>query len=58
LRPFCEIHLSAISKRSFVKGENLLKYWKRFLNNDAGVRWMEIWLFVVLEYWLQKNNVE
>jgi len=58
LRTFCETHLLAISKREFIKGEQLLGYWKRFLNNNTSVRWMEIWLFVVLEYWLQKNNAE
>lgn len=58
LRSFCENHLLAISSRDFIKGPQLMMYWKRFLNGDQSVRWMEIWLFVVLEYWLQKNNVE
>lgn len=57
LRTFCESHLIAISERDFIKGDQLMLYWKRFLSGDDSVRWMEIWLFVVLEYWLQKNNV-
>jgi asparagine synthase (glutamine-hydrolysing) len=57
LRTFCESHLLAISERDFIKGPQLMLYWKRFLSGDESVRWMEIWLFVVLEYWLQRNNV-
>ena len=57
LRTFCESHLSAAAERDFIKGSQLMLYWKRFLSGDESVRWMEIWLFVVLEYWLQKNNV-
>ena len=57
LRSFCESHLNGISEREFIKGPQLKLYWKKFLSGDESVRWMEIWLFVVLEYWLQKNNV-
>ena len=57
LRTFCESHLNAAAERDFIKGPQLMLYWKRFLRGDESVRWMEIWLFVVLEYWLQKNNV-
>jgi asparagine synthase (glutamine-hydrolysing) len=58
LRTFCETHLQRIAQRDFINGENLLDYWHRFLNNDKSVRWMEIWLFVILEYWLEKNGIE
>jgi asparagine synthase (glutamine-hydrolysing) len=58
LRSFCEVHLQRIAQRDFINGDNLLKYWQRFLNNDASVRWMEIWLFVILEYWLEKNGID
>jgi asparagine synthase (glutamine-hydrolysing) len=58
LRSFCESHLHRIAQRDFINGKNLLAYWQRFLNNDASVRWMEIWLFVILEYWLEKNGIE
>lgn len=58
LRSFCEERLQRIAQRDFINGKNLLVYWQRFLNNDASVRWMEIWLFVILEYWLEKNGIE
>jgi len=58
LRSFCENHLQRIAQRDFINGKNLLAYWQRFLNNDTSVRWMEIWLFVILEYWMEKNEIE
>ena len=57
LRSFCEEHINKISQRPFINGEQLQNYWLRFLKGDKNIRWAEIWLFVVLEYWLEKNNV-
>jgi asparagine synthase (glutamine-hydrolysing) len=57
LRSFCETRLHRIAQRDFINGKNLLAYWQRFLNNDKSVRWMEIWLFVILEYWMEKNSI-
>lgn len=57
LRSFCEERIHNISQRSFVNGPALTKYWNRFLAGDKNIRWGEIWLFVVLEYWLEKNEV-
>ena len=58
LRSFCDSHLQMAAQRDFINGNNLMKYWKRFLQNDSGVRWMEIWLFVILEYWMERNGIE
>lgn len=58
LRSFCEEQLKALAAYSFINEAELKKYWNRFVNNDASVRWTEIWLFVVLSYWLQKNGIE
>jgi asparagine synthase (glutamine-hydrolysing) len=57
LRPFCEARLQRMYQRSFINGVELRQYWQRFLKGDPAVRWAEIWLFVVLEYWMEKNNV-
>ncbi len=57
LQSFCAYYLKKIGERPFIKSNELNKYWKRFLEGDTSVRWMEIWLFVVLEYWLEKNGV-
>jgi asparagine synthase (glutamine-hydrolysing) len=57
LKGFCDRYIKNIAQRPFIKGDNLLNYWSRFLAGDKNVRWSEIWLFVVLEYWLEKNGV-
>jgi asparagine synthase (glutamine-hydrolysing) len=58
LREFCELRLKKLAQRDFIKGGSLPSYWSRFLQGDARVRWSELWLFVVLEYWMEKNNIE
>jgi len=57
LRSFCDAHLKNIAQRPFVKGDQLMAYWHRFLAGDKNTRWSELWLFVVLEHWLEKNEV-
>jgi asparagine synthase (glutamine-hydrolysing) len=57
LRSFCEQRIRNMADRPFINGGALLAYWQRFLNGDEKTRWSEIWLFVVLEYWLEKNGV-
>lgn len=58
LRSFCEARINAISERDFMNPKAVKQLWNSFLKNDLNVRWMEIWLLVVLEYWLSKNNIE
>jgi asparagine synthase (glutamine-hydrolysing) len=58
LRVFCEKRIRNLAERKFINGKELLNYWRQFLNNDPVVRWSEVWLFVVLEYWMEKNQVE
>jgi asparagine synthase (glutamine-hydrolysing) len=57
LRGFCELYLRRIGERDFIRSRELMQYWKRFLQGDTSVRWMELWLFVILEYWLERNDV-
>lgn len=58
LQSFCALQIKGLSQREFIKGEALLKYWNRFLQRDPSVRWMELWQFVVLGYWLNKNGIK
>ena len=58
LRTFCDNHIKNLAQRPFMNEKELLSYWQRFLSGDKGIRWAEIWVFVVLEHWLQKNGVE
>jgi len=58
LKTFCEERLNGISERSFINGDALMQRWRSFQKGDGDVRWMELWLFVILEHWLQKNHVD
>ncbi|HEV2352702.1 MAG TPA: asparagine synthase C-terminal domain-containing protein, partial [Puia sp.] len=58
LRSFCDRHIRNIAGRPFIHADRLTALWQRFLAGDKQVRWPEIWLFVVLEYWLEKNGVQ
>jgi asparagine synthase (glutamine-hydrolysing) len=58
LRSFCDQHIRNMADRPFVHGQQLMTAWRRFLAGDEDVRWSEIWLFVVLDYWLLKNGME
>ncbi len=56
LRSFCETHINEMAKRDFIQGVNLKNTWNRFLKGDPDIRWQEMWLFVVLNYWMDKNG--
>lgn len=55
---FCDRHIRNMAARPFIHGDGLLSYWKDFLKGDKGIRWPEIWLFVVLDHWMERNQVE
>ncbi|HEV2478853.1 MAG TPA: asparagine synthase (glutamine-hydrolyzing) [Puia sp.] len=57
LRSFCNEKIRNIALRPFVREKELIGRWERFQAGDPQVRWSEIWLFVVLEHWLENNNV-
>jgi asparagine synthase (glutamine-hydrolysing) len=58
LRSFCETQIGHIAQRDFIQGDALKIFWNRFLSGDPNIRWQEIWLFVVLNYWMEKNGCE
>jgi asparagine synthase (glutamine-hydrolysing) len=58
LRAFCDKHIRQMAQRDFINGDRLNLTWKLFLAGDKNIRWMEMWLFVVLEYWMEKNGIE
>ena len=58
LRDFCDQRIRSLSERDFIHGKPLRAYWQRFLAGDKHISWSEIWQFVVLEYWMEKNGVQ
>jgi asparagine synthase (glutamine-hydrolysing) len=55
---FCESQIHEFSERDFVQKENLVSYWKRFAKEDPAVKWIQLWQFVVLNHWMNKNGIE
>lgn len=58
LRDFCRLRIESMAARPFINGKQLLRLWADYLRGDQQVKWVDIWLFVVLEHWLQRNGVE
>jgi asparagine synthase (glutamine-hydrolysing) len=58
LKAFCETHIQYIAQRDFIRGDHLQKTWARFLSGDPDIRWQQLWLFVVLDYWMERNAVQ
>lgn len=57
LRSFCEAQIKKLAQKDFISGDYVNKLWQRFISGDESVRWMEIWLLLILEYWMDKNHV-
>lgn len=57
LKSFCEENVKSLSKRDFVNEKAVLNLWQQFLKEDVRVSWSRVWHLVVLENWLNKNNV-
>ena len=57
LRDFCESKLSSLAKRPYFNELAVKERWCRFLNDDQRISWSRIWYLVVLEDWLNENNI-
>ncbi|MCA0396385.1 MAG: asparagine synthase (glutamine-hydrolyzing) [Bacteroidetes bacterium] len=57
LRAFCQRRIESMAARSFIDGAALLSLWADYLRGDQQVKWVDVWLFVVLEHWLERNGV-
>ncbi len=57
LRSFCQSQIQELCKRDFINGKELDSFWKRFLKGDKSIRWIEIWLFVIISHWLGKHGL-
>ena len=58
LRSFCDTQISRMAHRHFIHGDRLKYSWNLFLSGNKNIRWVEMWSFVVLNYWMEKNNIE
>jgi len=58
LRSFCDAQIMECADRMFMNKSNFINYWKKFLKKESGIQWIELWQFVVLNYWMNKNSIE
>ena len=58
LKAFCEQKMIALSKRRLFNEKGVMKLWKDFLDDHPKVTWSRVWYLVVLENWLEENNIE
>ncbi len=58
LYSFCEEQINRISQRSQFNSTAVQRLWKNFNRSHPHVRWTEVWIFVVLGYWMDKNGIQ
>ena len=54
---FSDQMIKNLSKRKYFNSTYIIKIWKDFNNKKIKVPFTKIWSLIVLEYWLQKNNI-
>ncbi|MBO0952317.1 asparagine synthase (glutamine-hydrolyzing) [Fibrella forsythiae] len=57
LKEFCSERIQRLSQRDLFEPRALLTYYQRFLQAEPTVSWNQIWLLVVLEDWLERNQI-
>jgi hypothetical protein len=57
LKALCASRIHAFAGRSIVKGKKLFELLDRLLKGDKEVRWPDIWLCVVQEDCMKKNQI-
>lgn len=58
MKIFCEEKLISLSKRKLFNEHGVIKLWGDFLSDNPKVTWSRVWYLVVLENWIQENNIE
>jgi len=58
MKDFCERHISSLASKNFIAEDYLLDKWNRFLAGGKREHWMKIWMLVMLNVWLEKNEIE
>ncbi|MCF8261504.1 MAG: asparagine synthase (glutamine-hydrolyzing) [Melioribacteraceae bacterium] len=57
LKSFCENSLNELKLLNIFHESALDSLWNRFLNNDPMVNWARIWMLIVLQKWIQENDI-
>ena len=54
----CDKNIKSLAGRSFINEEQLMGRWTDFQNKNKSVRWLDIWIAVVLEHWINENSLD
>lgn len=57
LKTFCESNIHNLANRDSFNHDKVLALWNSFLHNSAKTPWYKIWHLVVLENWMQENDI-
>ncbi len=57
LNSFCDDQIKSLGRRNSFNNEKVLDLWNKFRNNSPTTPWYKIWHLVVLENWMQENNI-
>ncbi len=57
LKSFCGDNLIKLDAKGVLKPNAAKNLWDRFLNDDPLVTWSRVWHLVVLNDWIDKNNI-
>lgn len=58
LRDFCGEKINTLAEHDLFDGPRVVELWKKFENRDPGTHWMQLWLLVVLQSWLEGNQMK
>lgn len=58
LKSFCEKNIAALEAKNIFTKNSLLSLWNRFINGDKTITWARVWHLVVLNNWMDTNNIE
>lgn len=58
LKTFCERKMVSLSQRNLFNEQGVMKLWSDFLDDHPRITWSRVWYLVVLENWLQENEIE
>ncbi len=58
LKNFCDQKIDCLAQRGIINGQMLRHLWQQFLSGKNDNLWSRIWIFVVLEDWIARNDIK
>jgi len=58
LSTFCKQKIESLANRPLFNHNAVHNFWQQYVERKGNIRWTDIWILIVLENWLQKNNVQ